>query len=46
MRTKQGTDFVSLLYAKQIVMQKLINIDKQFLGREEEVFRKCRSRIN
>ena len=38
MRTKQGADFVSLLYAKQILMQKLINNDIQFLGRAEGSF--------
>ena len=45
MRTKQGTDFVSLLYAKQILMQNLINIDTQFLGRAEGSFQDGRSRI-
>ena len=35
MRTQQGTDFVSLLYAKQILMQKQITIDTQFLERAE-----------
>ena len=39
MQTKQGTDFVSLLYAKQILMQKKRkNIDTQFLGRAEGSF--------
>ena len=45
MRTKQGRDFVSLLYAKQILMQKQINIDTQFLGRAEGSFQDGRSRI-
>ena len=31
MRTQQGTDFVSLLYVKQILMKKQITIDTQFL---------------
>ena len=29
MRTKQDTDFVSLLYAKQLLMYKWINMDTQ-----------------
>ena len=45
MRTKQGTDFVSLLYAKQILMQKYIIIYTQFLGRAEGSFQDGRSRI-
>ena len=45
MRTQQGTDFVSLLYAKQILMQKQITIDTQFLERAEGSFRDSRSRI-
>ena len=45
MRTQQGTDFVSLLYTKQILMQKEITIDTQFLERVEESFRDGRSRI-
>ena len=32
MRTQQGTDFVSLLYAKQILMKKQVTIDTQFQG--------------
>lgn len=36
MRTKQGTDFVSLPYTKQILMKMLINT--QFLGRAEASF--------
>ena len=39
MRTQQGTDFVSLLYAKQILMQKQISIHTQFLERAEGSFR-------
>ena len=35
MRTQQGTDFVSLLYTKQILMKKQITIDTQFLKRAE-----------
>ena len=38
MRTKQGTDFVSLLYAKQILIH-------SFLGRAEGSFQDGRSRI-
>lgn len=38
MRTKQGTDFVSLLYTKQILMKMLTNIDTQFLGIAEASF--------
>ena len=45
MRTQQGTDFVSLLYAKQILMKKQITIDTQFLERAERSFRDGRSRI-
>ena len=45
MRTQQGTDFVSLLYAKQILMKKQITIDTQFLERAEGSFRDGRSRI-
>ena len=45
MRTKQGTHFVSLPYAKKILMQKYINIDTQFLGRAEGSFQDSRSRI-
>ena len=45
MRTKQETDFVSLLYAKQILMQKQIISDTQFLGRAEGSFLYGRSRI-
>ena len=45
MRTQQGTDFVSLLYAKQILMQKQITIDTQFSERVEGSFRNGRSRI-
>ena len=45
MRTKQGTDFVSLLYAKQLLMQKEINIDTQFLGRPEGRFQDGGSKI-
>ena len=45
MRTQQSTDFVSLLYAKQILMQKQITIDTQFLERAEGSFRNGRSRI-
>ena len=45
MRTQQGTDFVSLLYAKQILMQKLITIDTQFLERAEGSFWDGRRRI-
>ena len=45
MRTKQGTYFVRLLYAKQILMQKYINIDTQFLGRAEGSFQDGQSRI-
>ena len=45
MPTKPGTDFVSLLYAKKILMQKYINIDTQFLGRGEGSFQDSRSRI-
>ena len=44
MRTQQGTNFVSLLYAKQILMQKQITIDTQFLERAEGSFRDGRSR--
>ena len=32
MRTQQGIDFVSLLYAKQILMKKQITIATQFQG--------------
>ena len=39
MRTQQGTDFVSLLYAKQILIKKQITIDTQFLERAEGSFR-------
>ena len=45
MRTQQGTDSVSLLYAKQILMKKQITIDTQFLERAEGSFRDGRSRI-
>ena len=45
MRTQQGTDFVSLLYAKQILMKKQITIDTQFLERAEGSFWDGRSRI-
>ena len=45
MRTKQGTDFVCLLYAKQKLKQKWINIDTQFLERAEGRFQDGRSRI-
>ena len=45
MRTQQGTDFVSLLYAKQILMKKQITIDTQFLERAEGSFKDGRSRI-
>ena len=46
MQTKIGADFVSLLYAKQILMQKQINIDIQFLGRaEERIFQECQLTI-
>ena len=45
MRTQQSKDFVSLLYAKQILMQKKITIDTQFLERAEGSFRDGRSRI-
>ena len=45
MRTQQGTDSVSLLYAKQILMQKQITIDTQFLERAKRSFRDGRSRI-
>ena len=46
MRTKQGTDFVSLLYAKQILMQRYkINVDTQFLEKAEGSFQDGRSRI-
>ena len=45
MRTQQGTDFVSLLYAKQILMKKQITIDTQFLERAEGSFQDGRSRI-
>ena len=46
MPTKQGTDFVSLLYAKQILMQRYkINVDTQFLGKAEGRFQDGRSRI-
>ena len=45
MQTQEGTDFVSLLSAKQILMQKQITIDKQFLERAEGSFRDGRSRI-
>ena len=45
MRTKQRTDFVSLLYAKQILMQKQKNSDTKFLGRAEGSFLDGRSRI-
>ena len=45
MLTKQGTDFVSRLHAKQMLMQKQINIDTQILGRAEGHFQNGRSRI-
>ena len=45
MRTQQGTDSVSLLYAKQILMKKQINIDTQFSERAEGSFPDGRSRI-
>ena len=45
MRTKQGKDFVSLLYAKQILMQKKINIDTQFLGRAEARFQEEKKEV-
>ena len=45
MRGKQGTHFFTLLYAKQILTQKKINIDTQFLGRAEGSFQDGRSRI-
>ena len=45
MRTQQDTDFVSLLYGKQILMKKQITIDTQFLERAEGSFRDGRSRI-
>ena len=45
MRTQQGTDFVSLLYAKQILMQKQITVDTQFLERAEGSLGDGRSRI-
>ena len=50
MRTQQGTDSVSLLYAKQILMQKQITIDTQFLERAEGTvnieYKKLRSATN
>ena len=45
MRTLQGTDLVSLLYAKQILMKKQITIDTQFSERAEGSFPDGRSRI-
>ena len=45
MRTKQGTDFANLLYAKQILTQKYININMSFLRRAEGTSRKRRSRM-
>ena len=45
MRTQQGTDSVSLLYAKQILMEKQITIDTQFSERAEGSFPDGRSRI-
>ena len=45
MRTQQGTNFVSLLYAEQILMKKQITVDTQFLERAEGSFRDGRSRI-
>ena len=45
MRTQQGTDSVSLLYAKQILMKKQINVDTQFSERAEGSFSDGRSRI-
>ena len=45
MRTQQGTDLVSLLYAKQILMKKQITIDTQFSERAEGSFPDGRSRI-
>ena len=45
MRTQQGTDSVSLLYAKQILMKKQITIDTQFSERAEGSFPDGRSRI-
>ena len=49
MRTQQSTDFVSLLYAKQILMKKQITMDTQFQGgpveRAEGSFRDGRSRM-
>ena len=45
MRTQQGIDFVSFLYAKQILMKKQITIDAQFLERAEGSFWDGRSRI-
>ena len=45
MQTQQGTYFVSLLCAKQILMQKQKTIDTQFLERAEGSFRDGRSRI-
>ena len=45
MRAKQGADFVSLPYAKQILMYKKINSDIQFVGRAVGSFQKCRSTI-
>ena len=45
MRTQQGTDFVSLLCAKQILMKKQITIDTQFSERADGSFQDGRSRI-
>ena len=45
MRTQQGTDFVSFLYAKTNIDAKVINIDTQFLERAEGSFQDGRSRI-
>ena len=45
MRTQQGTDSVSVLYAKQILMKKQLNIDTQFSERAEGSFPDGRSRI-
>ena len=45
MRTQQGTDSVSLLCAKQILMKKQITIDTQFSERAEGSFPDGRSRI-
>ena len=41
MRTNEETDFVSLLYTKQILTQKLINTSTQFLRRGEGSFQEA-----